>query len=41
MDFVGGFPVTKKGHDHIFVVVDKFGKMCILIPLKIPSEDKK
>jgi hypothetical protein len=30
MDFLGGFPINKKGHDYIFVVVDKFSKMCIM-----------
>jgi hypothetical protein len=34
MDFVGGLPTTKKGHDYIFVVVDRFKKMCILMPCK-------
>jgi hypothetical protein len=34
MDFVGGFPTTRKGHDYIFVVVDRFSKMCILMPCK-------
>jgi hypothetical protein len=34
MDFLGGLPTTKKGHDYIFVVVDRFNKMCILIPCK-------
>jgi hypothetical protein len=34
MDFVGGLPTTEKGHDYIFVVVDKFNKMCILMPYK-------
>jgi len=32
MDFVGGFPVTRRGHDYFFVVVDCFNKMCVLIP---------
>jgi hypothetical protein len=32
MYFVGGLPTTKKGHDYLFVVVDRFKKMCILIP---------
>jgi hypothetical protein len=32
MDFVGGSPMTRKGHDCLFVVVDRFNKMCVLIP---------
>ena len=31
MDFVGGLPKSKKGHDYLYVV-DRFNKMCILIP---------
>jgi hypothetical protein len=34
MDFVGGVPMTKGGHDYLYVVVDRFNKMCILIPCK-------
>jgi hypothetical protein len=34
MDFMGGFPRTRKGHDYLFVVVDRFSKMCILMPCK-------
>jgi len=34
MDFVGGLPVSKKGNDYLYVVVDRFSKMCILIPCK-------
>jgi hypothetical protein len=34
MDFVGGLPMTKGGHDYFYVVVDGFNKMCILIPCK-------
>jgi hypothetical protein len=34
MDFVGGFPMTHRGHDYLFIVVDHFRKMCVLIPCK-------
>lgn len=34
MEFVGGLPTTKKGHDYLFVVVDRFSKMCVLMPCK-------
>ena len=32
MDFVGGLPKSRKGHDYLYVVVYRFRKMCILIP---------
>ena len=32
MDFVGGFPKSRKGHHYLYVIVDRFNKMCILIP---------
>ena len=32
MDFVGGPPKSKKGNDYLYVVVDRFNKICILIP---------
>jgi hypothetical protein len=32
MDFVGGLPMSRKGHDYLYVVVDCFRKMCILMP---------
>ena len=32
MDIVGGLPKSRKGHDYLYVVVDRFSKMCILIP---------
>ena len=34
MDFVGGLPLSRKGHDYLYVVVDRFNKMCILMPCK-------
>jgi hypothetical protein len=34
MDFVGGFPTTRKRDDYLFMVVERFNKMCILIPCK-------
>jgi hypothetical protein len=34
MDFLGGLPITWKGHDYLFLVVDRFSKMCILMPCK-------
>jgi len=34
MDFVGGLPMSRKGHDYLYVVVDRFSKMCILMPCK-------
>ena len=32
IDFVGGLPISRKGHDYLYVVVDRFSKMCILMP---------
>lgn len=34
MDFVGGLPMSRKGYDYLYVVVDCFRKMCVLIPCK-------
>jgi len=34
MEFVGGLPKAKKGHDYLFVVGDRFNKMCVLMPCK-------
>ena len=34
MDFVGGLLLFRKGHDYLYVVVDRFSKMCILMPCK-------
>jgi hypothetical protein len=34
MDFVGGLPMSKRGHNYLYFVVDRFNKMCILMPCK-------
>jgi hypothetical protein len=34
MDFVGGLPTMRQGHDYLFVVVDRLSKMCNLMPCK-------
>jgi hypothetical protein len=34
MDFMGGLPTKWKGHGYLFVVVDRFIKMCIIMPCK-------
>eukprot|EP00253_Pinus_taeda_P025300 PITA_25300 len=34
LDFVGGIQLSKRGHDYLYVVVDTFNKMCILMPCK-------
>ena len=34
INFVGGFPRTKKGRDYLFLAVDKFINMCIPMPCK-------
>ena len=33
-DFVGGLPMSRKRHDYLYVLVDRFSKMCILMPYK-------
>jgi hypothetical protein len=34
MNFVGGLPMSRMGHDYLYVLVDRFSKMCILMPCK-------
>ena len=34
MDFVGGLPMSKIGHDYFYVVMYRFSKMCIFMPCK-------
>ena len=34
INFVGGFPRTKKGRNYLFLAVDKFSKMYIHMPCK-------
>jgi hypothetical protein len=34
MDFLGGLPMSKGGHDYLYVVMDRFSKMCILMHVK-------
>lgn len=34
MDFVVRLPMYRKGNDYLYLVVDRFSKMCILVPCK-------
>ena len=34
MDFVAGFPLSRKSQNYLYVVVDHFSKMHILMPCK-------
>jgi len=34
MDFVGGLPMSKRGHDYMYFVVERFSKISILVPCK-------
>ena len=42
MDFVGGLPISRRNHDYLYVVVDRFRKMCILMPCRkqVTTEQK-
>jgi transposase InsO family protein len=33
MDFVGPFPVSSRGFDMVFTIVDRFSKLCCFIPM--------
>jgi hypothetical protein len=41
MDFVRDLPMTKGGHEYLYVVVDRFNNMCILMPCKNHITAKK
>ena len=32
LDFITHLPVTSRGHDAILTIVDRFSKLCILVP---------
>ena len=34
MDYMSGLPFTKRGNDCVFVVVDRFSKMVIMVACK-------
>src|ERR1043165_4679205 len=34
MDFITGFPKSQKGHDAMFVVIDRFSKVAHFLPVK-------
>jgi hypothetical protein len=34
MDYISGLPSTKRGNDYVFVVVNRFSKMAILVSCK-------
>jgi hypothetical protein len=35
MDFVSGLPKSRKGHDAIWVIVDRLTKSSLFLPMKI------
>jgi hypothetical protein len=34
MDFVGGLSISRTCHEYLYVMVEKFNKMCNLMPCK-------
>jgi hypothetical protein len=34
MDYISGLPSTKKGNDYVFIVIDRFSRMVILVTCK-------
>jgi hypothetical protein len=40
MDYMSGLPSTKWGNDFVFVVVDRFSKMAILVVYKKSIKEK-
>ena len=40
MDFLRGFPMAKRGHDYLYVIVDMFRKMCTFMPCKKQATTK-
>ena len=41
MEFVGGIPRTRKGQDYMFVLVDMFSNMCILMACSKTIKEKE
>jgi hypothetical protein len=39
MNFIAKFPITRKKHDSIMVVVDKLNKVSHLIPMKVTHKE--
>ena len=41
MDFIVGLPMTSRGHDSIWVIVDRLTKMCRFVPTKTTVKTPK
>lgn len=37
MDFITHLPLTERGYDAIFTIVDRFSKLVVFIPMKTTS----